>query len=450
VVFLSISEQAFFEYERIPEPPLRFYMRRRYVHPRIGLNRAGPYDAGAHREEDVYIGLVSSASITSHAKKLLEHLKEGYSYYRGFSTTFKVNDMVFNDDLLREITINVLNDALPSIENTYFELAESLPDRSVVIVALDDRVIDKYYTKIKAIRFRYARKIIRLQLIRKSTLEKALSDPVTMTFTLFNMATAIYAKIGGIPWLLDQQLIPAGVFIGIAFTRPKVVSYTESKKEIFYYGILTVYNKFGRYIDMSARGITLEIDKRLRLRGTKGLYIPKKVMVEMLKQVISAYFPPVVIVHKSSRFHEEELEAVRYILKGKGIDYALIHVESSNPYRGYGEDVLSMTAVRGDLVLDKEIANRAILFTTGCTQSDRGIQKRGRPGTPRPLELEIEENTTPYTPRDFAKQILALTKLNWNTTDLEVRMPITIKYARKVASLAPLITSSITDIRDLM
>ena len=448
MVFLNISEQTFFEYERIPEPPLRFYMRRKYVHPRIGLNRAGPYDADAHREEDVYIGLVSNIGITSYAKKLLDHLKNGYNHYRGFSATFKVNSVIFNDDLLREISINSLSDALPSIESAYFELAENLPNRSIVVVALDDKIIDKYYTKIKAIRFRYAKKTIHLQLIRSSTLKKTLTNSVTTTFTLFNMATAIYAKIGGIPWLLDQQLIPAGIFIGIAFTKPKVVSFTKSKKEIFYYGILALYNKFGRYIDMSARGITLEIDKRLR--GTKGLYIPKKYMIEMLTQIISAYLPPVVIIHKSSRFHKEELEAVRYVLKNKGIDYALIHIESSNPYRGYGEQALDMTAVRGDLILDKEIGNRAILFTTGCTQLDHGVQRRSRPGTPRPLELEIEENVTPYTVKDFAKQVFALTKLDWNTTDLEVRMPITMKYARKVASLTPYITSSITDVRDLM
>jgi len=51
---------------------------------------------------------------------------------------------------------------------------------------------------------------------------------------------------------------------------------------------------------------------------------------------------------------------------------------------------------------------------------------------------------------------LALTKLDWNTTDPEIRMPITIKYSRKAAQIAPEILYSqtpdlkIADIRDLM
>lgn len=73
-----------------------------------------------------------------------------------------------------------------------------------------------------------------------------------------------------------------------------------------------------------------------------------------------------------------------------------------------------------------------------------------RDQTPRPLELEVEENATPYSVRDFAQQVLGLTKLDWNTTDLEIRMPITIKYARKVAALTQYLAFTVTDVRDLM
>ncbi|RLG80797.1 MAG: hypothetical protein DRO13_02855 [Thermoprotei archaeon] len=38
---------------------------------------------------------------------------------------------------------------------------------------------------------------------------------------------------------------------------------------------------------------------------------------------------------------------------------------------------------------------------------------------------------TPYGTKDFAKRILGLTKLDWNTTELKARKTTTIKYARK-------------------
>lgn len=447
---MAIDVLAFFEYERLPEPYLLFNSRMKFISPRTGLTKVGPYDIYLHRNDEIHVGLITESDIISNAKNFIQSIKKGYDYYKGFKSIFKVKEFMFDDDFVKVIK-NSSGNILTNIESAYLELAEKLPEKSIIIIVVRDEIIEKHYARIKTIRLGYMKKTVRLQLIKKSILEKVLGDKTALEFTLFNVATAIYTKSGGIPWILDKQLIPAGIFIGIAFTKPKIISSNNRTKEIFYYGILTVYNKFGKYLDMSARGIQIEAPTP-KIRGTKGLYIPMNDMIEMLKQIIGAYKPPVVIFHKSARFHNDEIKAIRNVLEDKSISYALIHVESSNPYRGYGEDRYDLTAVRGDLVLDKESNNRAILFTTGCTQSEQGIQRRNRPGSPKPLELEIEGNTTPYSAKDFAGQILGLTKLDWNTTDLEVRMPITIKYARKIANLTRYLTSTahITDVRELM
>ena len=77
--------------------------------------------------------------------------------------------------------------------------------------------------------------------------------------------------------------------------------------------------------------------------------------------------------------------------------------------------------MRGDLVVDMERPGKAILFTTGYTQSIDNLHRtrikpRNRPGTPRPIEINIYENTTPLTINNVARQILALTELDWNNT----------------------------------
>jgi len=447
---MTADTLAFFGYTRLPEPYLLFHMKRRFVSPRIGLTKAGPYDAELHGSDDIHIGLITEPNIAYNARKFVQYLEKGHNYYRGFKWFFKVNSLVFNDEYIKTIENKSLGNILSCVENAYLELAEKLPDKSTVIVMMNDEIIKKNYSKIKSLRFSYKKKTVRLQLIERSTLEKALNDEVTLNFTLLNLATAVYTKAGCIPWVLESQLIPAGIFIGMAFTKPKVVRFGDQTREIFYYGILTVYNKFGKYIDMNLHGIRMEVSNRIW--GTKGLYIPENDMIQMLTRIINAYKPPIVVIHKSARFHTDEIEAVRQVLESEGISYALIHIESSNPYRGYGEDKYDATTVRGDLVLDKEL-DRAILFTTGYVQGNQDIHRRDKPGAPKPLELEIKKNTTPYSIRDLAKQIFGLTKLDWNTTDLEVRMPITIKYARKVAALTPHLGSStivVTDIRDLM
>jgi len=432
----------FFEYKRIQEPLLRFYARRTYANPRTGITNAGPYSADNYRNNDINIGVLSEESIASYAENFIRYLKNGYNYFRGFKPTFKVNDLIISEPI-KKLKLNQLsNNILSTIENYYFELAEKLPNYSVVIIILSDKIIEEHYRKIKAFRFKYTKKVIRLQLIKESTLNNALSSTSSLDFYLLNIATAIYAKVGGTPWLLDQMLLPAGVLIGIAFTKPRFLN----EKEIFYYGILTIYNKYGRYVSMDAHGITKDY-KDLKMLRTKGLYIPKKDMADMLSRIVNNYMPPIAIIYKSSKFHREEKEAIEEILKNKDIKYALIHIESSNPYRGYDPNSYNLTVARGDLILDKEISNRAIFFTTGSSQDSQ----RTKPGTPKPLELEVEENNTSFNIIDFSKQILSLTKLDWNTTDLEIRIPITIKYAYKVAGLSPfLFPNIITDIRDLM
>ena len=336
------------------------------------------------------------------------------------------------------------------IKSSYLQVAESLPKNGVTLFFLDDRTLDRYYVKIKALRFDYAPKIVRVQMIRKSTLLRILGNPMTLKFSLLNIASSVYAKAGGIPWVHDGSIIPAGIFIGIAFTRPKVLEETRASKEIFYYGILTVYNKFGRHLDTRIKGLTIEVPRIKKLRGTKGLYVPRKDMIELLNQILAIYRPPIIVIHKSSKFHREEKEAIEMVLGNKDIDYVLVHIESNNPYRGFSETGYRYNIVRGDILLDMENRDRVILFTTGCVQENNNLRPRTRPGTPRPLELEIETNTSPFRPRELAEQVLSLTKLDWNTTDIEIRIPITIKYASRASKLAPHIEGKVIEIRDLM
>lgn len=444
---MGISYNVPFVSDRLREPYLRFYAKLRFLSPRDGLKRIGPFSA--YKLNRINIGVVSESSIIGGAIKLVDFLINGFdSYYTGLRDIFKVDEINGPEGYTLQIDSNEVT--WDAIRNSYLQVAESLPGDGVVLFFLDDRTLDKYYASIKALRFDYAPKTVRVQVIRKSTLSRILRDPVTLKFSLLNIASSIYAKACGTPWVHDGPIIPAGIFIGIAFTRPKVLEETRMTKEVFYYGVLTVYNKFGKHLDTRVKGLTIEVPRVKKLRGTKGLYVPKEDMIKLLNQILAVYRPPIVVIHKSSRFHREEKEAVEMVLGNKGVDYVLVHVESNNPYRGFSKTVYRYNIVRGDLLVDVENNDRVILFTTGCVQEGNNLKPRTRPGTPRPLELEIEANTSPFGPRELAEQILSLTKLDWNTTDIEIRMPITIKYASKASKLAPYIEGKVVEIRDLM
>jgi hypothetical protein len=57
------------------------------------------------------------------------------------------------------------------------------------------------------------------------------------------------------------------------------------------------------------------------------------------------------------------------------------------------------------------------------------------PGMYVPKSLEITPVETDESPRKLAEEILALTKMNWNNTQFDNSLPITIKAARQVGGI---------------
>jgi len=56
------------------------------------------------------------------------------------------------------------------------------------------------------------------------------------------------------------------------------------------------------------------------------------------------------------------------------------------------------------------------MLTTGQAIGDRGdIKTITKIDSPKPLEINIEENKTPHNVREISEQRPALTKLDWNT-----------------------------------
>ncbi|MHA1833757.1 MAG: hypothetical protein ACTSV7_07180, partial [Candidatus Baldrarchaeia archaeon] len=201
--------------------------------------------------------------------------------------------------------------------------------------------------------------------------------------------------------------------------------------------------------------------KSLQRRITKGLFIPEDDMRKLLNDLIRKYEPRVMIIHKSAKFHEEEKKAVEAVNKEKrSFEYCLIHVEQTNPYRFFLQDALSYMPYRGTVIFDSDRKNKFFVLTTGnaIVEKHKPPKAITKIGTPRPIEINIEENTSHYKLREIAKQMLLLTKLDWNTTDVAIRIPITIKFSNRAANLAPYIPSieinggivNIGDLRNLL
>jgi hypothetical protein len=159
---------------------------------------------------------------------------------------------------------------------------------------------------------------------------------------------------------------------------------------------------------------------------------------QLIADALTAYknhhrhYPARVIVLKTSQFREEEAEGILEAIDEAGAELRdLVWVQES-----YSVKVLrdgNYPVMRGTFV---ELDGKGLLYTNGS------IPYYGTyPGLydPRPLLL------CPYKGHDstvaqIAREVLSLTKVNWNSTQMNQKLPIPIQAARSVGEILKYVT----------
>ncbi|MGH6796291.1 MAG: argonaute/piwi family protein, partial [Methylocella sp.] len=123
----------------------------------------------------------------------------------------------------------------------------------------------------------------------------------------------------------------------------------------------------------------------------------------------------------------EEAEGIDAALKKFGIEMAdLLWVQESSPIAVFRDG--NYPVLRGTFV---DLNGKGLLYTRGSVPyygTYPGLR------VPRPLLLVAHENSD-STISTLAKDVLALTKVNWNTTQFDQKLPAPIKAAREVGRI---------------
>jgi len=431
---------------QLPEPKIQFFQCLPQVNPR-NIYKCKPFSyeffAANASNNEITLKVITEADYVEQAGKFIEHLIYGIGKrpYFGFSNIFGVNiDFDINNDI-KTTTSQDLNLIVKEVVD------ELYGSPSIICIIGSSELISPNYKSLKAEVIRsFSHRGVRLQFIRRDTIE-SFKGQYGYEFILLNIATAIYAKCGGVPWkLADPTLVTTGLIIGIAFHRKR----SEDKARI-YYGSIQLLDEYGDHLYTRIRMYHFEKGE------TEGLYIPYNIMKDIMMDILRNFKKvPLIIVHKSAPFVEDEdargiRDAINDVFGNEKPFYALIHIKRNIIYRGYDLSATDVSIKRGLLLVNQDLNNKHILFTTGRTNSSRR-----KLGTPKPLELYVYENNSPLNATEISEQVLALTKLDWNTTEMEIRSPITLKYSTRAARLAPYLLSEsktdmqIGDIRDLM
>jgi hypothetical protein len=237
----------------------------------------------------------------------------------------------------------------------------------------------------------------------------------------WNLLTTIYYKGSGrIPWRrMPREAEYAACYVGISFYREA--------------GGQQLFTSAAQMFDERGRGFILKGKRAQTETRGRHPYMTFDDAYELISQVLSAYkshhkqFPARVIVLKTSRFRDDEAEGILKALEESGIELRdLVWVQES-----YSVKILrdgNYPVLRGTFV---NLAGKGLLYTNGS------IPYYGTyPGQydPRPLLL-CPHKSCDSTISQIAEEVFSLTKINWNSTQMNQRLPIPIRAARKVGEV---------------
>lgn len=256
-----------------------------------------------------------------------------------------------------------------------------------------------------------------LQVIRRQTYiptEAKQSDSTRA----WNLSLGLYYKAGNIPWR------PAGLtkdtcFIGISFHHLK-----RRSGDLVYASVAQAFTNDAEPFVLKGASIPRDQSRR------KQPYLLSEQAAGLMENIIAEYenrmgsFPTRVVVHKTSRYQPEEEEGFRQGLLAKVAGCELVWM-SPTGFRLLRRG--SREPLRGTLCAIEDRDH--YLFTTGYVP---WWSEYPGPHIPAPLEIGACGDTD-LTER--AREVLALTKMNWNNADGIGRHPISISFARRVGMI---------------
>ena len=150
-------------------------------------------------------------------------------------------------------------------------------------------------------------------------------------------------------------------------------------------------------------------------------------MEDLISQSLEVYYnqrnelPERLVIHKSTHFSSEELSGCESA--SEEIDELdIVHISDYTRFRAFHENY-DYPVVRGTVIAN---SNEAIMFTTGYVPA---LATYPGPTVPRPIHINCQRIDTSL--EMICKDIMSLTKLDWNSSTFYTKMPVTLSVFKK-------------------
>ena len=442
--------------EYLKEPTLLFAEGREHVDPKLGISRFGPksFKPTIRHPSSVRVGFIGSAETIEIARRWIEDSADrvagdekhpefpGFKKDRGF-----FSDLLFDDAWVGQLNRAEIDEILgirltrerfeallQLLEDKLSLLAsKDLPPEYVVITLPSDvykrcRVTDyrdqhlgevhrDLRRAFKSVAMKYR---IPTQFLRQETAEGRDKDhPSKIAWNFF---TGLYFKAGGFPWG-PVGLLPGTCHMGVGFYRP-----LGSTRTTMQTSLAQAFDEHGEGLVLRGFDFNWDPDKE----GSKSPHLTEEQAFNLTKLILTRYkaemgqTPQRVVVHKTSRYWPAEELGFQEALRDTVSRYDLMALAPQSKARLLATS--KYPPLRGTRFA---VGETDYLYTTGF------IAELGQfHGTHVPSPLQVADHVGHDTPRDtLLREILALTKMNFNSSRLGGLLPITLKFSQLVADI---------------
>jgi len=460
--------------EFLKEPRLIF-ANGEHICPRRGITAYGVFDQTQEtRRGEIYVGGVGSsecmemlgswlgrckAGIDAPEGARQENLKLrfcGFNKESGFGADLRFSSDLSrplkNSDIAKVIAISSRKERIEAAIELYFENIKFLAQNrhvDVIICVMPEKLFKAISTEEnkgedtleenvakEELNFRRALKAKAmslgkpLQLVRQVNLDETKSagqqDDATKAW---NFCTALYYKSGPtIPWKLEQETSRVtSCAVGIAFYRSR-------DRQTLCTSLAQIFDELGNGLILRGTPVHIDKDDRVpRLTSQQSYDLISAALNEY--RVALRNFPARVVVHKSSNFTADEIDGIESAARDlhiDSVDFVTILDSSLKLFRDGNYPPFRGTVARVE-------DDRLLLYSRGSVwyyQTYPGMY------VPQPIELRIVKSEE--SPMLIAREVLGLSKMNWNNTQFDGKYPVTLGCARKVGEIMKYLDESET------
>ena len=431
-------------------------------HPLRGVINDGPYDleltqSGMCRE--VRLGVVCPRGFETPLQRYLDKLvvahgaiesKQEYLVaYPGFQQVYRIPLRVPRQNDREWRGISVTPKDITDVSRAQQEIAASITREIDTLIGLasidmvvvfipkswgpyevveDETVRLDLHDFVKAY---CAQKAVRTQFLRESTLNKNLQCEV-----LWWLAQAIYVKSQRTPFVLDTD-DPETIFVGIGYGM------ANQNVGGIVLGCSHIYDAGGQ----SLRYQVSRIQNPVWLH--KNPYLAKDDAIRVGYQARQLFYqtypklPRRVVIHKKTPFIKSEREGLAQSLRDiPELEMITIEHEDSWRFIAYNkwQQCADMFPVKRNTVMIYG-SHQCLLWVHGSVKGIGGDNRtyyQGKSRIPAPLKITRFAGHSPI--ERIAKEILGLSKMDWNTCDLYGQFPATLESSAAIARVGQLLS----------